>query len=54
VLCVPLSDGERGYGALTLARPAGSGHFGMADVGLVEELGEQAGAGSQGGPEGPA
>jgi serine phosphatase RsbU (regulator of sigma subunit)/PAS domain-containing protein len=41
VLCVPLSDGERGYGALTLARPAGSGHFGMADVGLVEELGEQ-------------
>jgi serine phosphatase RsbU (regulator of sigma subunit)/PAS domain-containing protein len=41
VLCVPLSDGERSYGALTLARPAGPGHFGMADVGLVSELGEQ-------------
>jgi phosphoserine phosphatase RsbU/P len=41
VLCVPLSDGERGYGALTLARPAGHGHFGLADIGLVEELGEQ-------------
>ncbi len=41
VLCVPLSDGERSYGALTLARLAGDGHFGMADVGLVEELGEQ-------------
>ena len=43
VLCVPLSDGERSYGALTLARPAGQGHFGMADLGLVEELGEQLG-----------
>lgn len=43
VLCVPLSDGERSYGALTLARPAGQGHFGIADVGLVEELGEQLG-----------
>jgi sigma-B regulation protein RsbU (phosphoserine phosphatase) len=41
VLCVPLSDGERCYGALTLARPAGHRPFGMADVGLVEELGEQ-------------
>jgi len=41
VLCVPLSDGERSYGALTLARLAGHGPFGMADVGLVEELGEQ-------------
>jgi phosphoserine phosphatase RsbU/P len=41
VLCVPLSDGERNYGVLTLARPAGHGHFGMADVGLIEELGEQ-------------
>jgi serine phosphatase RsbU (regulator of sigma subunit)/PAS domain-containing protein len=41
VLCVPLSDGERSYGVLTLARPAGRGHFGMADVGLVTELGEQ-------------
>jgi serine phosphatase RsbU (regulator of sigma subunit)/PAS domain-containing protein len=41
VLCVPLSDGERSYGALTLARLGGHGHFGMTDVGLVEELGEQ-------------
>ena len=41
VFCVPLWDGERCYGALTLARPAGQGPFGMADVGLVEELGEQ-------------
>ena len=43
VLCVPLTDGDHSYGALTLARPAGHGHFGMADVGLVEELGEQLG-----------
>jgi phosphoserine phosphatase RsbU/P len=41
LLCVPLSDRGRSYGVLTLARPAGQGHFGMADVGLVEELGEQ-------------
>ena len=41
LLCVPLSDGERCYGALTLARPVGQGPFGLADVGLVEELGEQ-------------
>jgi phosphoserine phosphatase RsbU/P len=41
VLSVPLSDGERTYGALTLARRATEGHFEMADLGLVEELGEQ-------------
>lgn len=41
LLCVPLSDGERTYGALTLARHAREGHFDMADLGLVEELGEQ-------------
>jgi serine phosphatase RsbU (regulator of sigma subunit)/PAS domain-containing protein len=41
VLCVPLSDGDRGYGTLTLARPPGQGPFGLADAGLVEELGEQ-------------
>jgi serine phosphatase RsbU (regulator of sigma subunit)/PAS domain-containing protein len=41
LLCVPLSDGERSYGVLTLARQAADGHFAMADVGLVEELGEQ-------------
>jgi serine phosphatase RsbU (regulator of sigma subunit) len=41
VLSVPLSDGEHAYGALTLARWPGHGHFKIADVGLVEELGEQ-------------
>ena len=41
VLCVPLSDGEYTYGTLTLARNASEGHFEMADLGVVEELGEQ-------------
>jgi serine phosphatase RsbU (regulator of sigma subunit)/PAS domain-containing protein len=41
LLCVPLSDGERRYGVLTLAGQAGRGPFLMADVGLIEELGEQ-------------
>lgn len=41
VLSVPLTDGQRAYGALTLARRAGQGHFEMADLGLMEELGEQ-------------
>jgi len=41
VLSVPLSDGERCYGALTLARRPGAGHFEMADLGLLEEIGEQ-------------
>ena len=40
VLAVPLSDGERSYGALTLARRTGAGYFSTADVGLVEEIGE--------------
>lgn len=40
LLCVPLSDGERSYGVLTLAAQAGHGPFVMADVGLVEELAE--------------
>jgi serine phosphatase RsbU (regulator of sigma subunit)/PAS domain-containing protein len=40
LMCVPLSDGERSYGVLTLAAERGQGHFGLADVGLVEELGE--------------
>ena len=40
LLCVPLSDGERSYGVLTLAAQAGQGPFELADVGLVEELGE--------------
>jgi serine phosphatase RsbU (regulator of sigma subunit)/PAS domain-containing protein len=41
VLSVPLSDGERGYGALTLIRRASDGHFGMADSAAAEAVGEQ-------------
>jgi serine phosphatase RsbU (regulator of sigma subunit)/PAS domain-containing protein len=41
VLSVPLSDGERSYGALTLARRPSAGQFEIADLGLVEEIGEQ-------------
>ena len=41
VLSVPVSDGEHCYGALTLARRPGAGHFEMADLGVVEEIGEQ-------------
>jgi serine phosphatase RsbU (regulator of sigma subunit)/PAS domain-containing protein len=41
VLSVPLTDGEHAYGVLTLVRWAGHPHFEIADVGLVEELGEQ-------------
>jgi serine phosphatase RsbU (regulator of sigma subunit)/PAS domain-containing protein len=41
LLSVPVACGDYRYGVLTLARAARHGHFGMADVGLVEELGEQ-------------
>ncbi len=41
VLCVPLSDGERSYGALTLVRRSDERPLEVADLGLVEELGEQ-------------
>jgi serine phosphatase RsbU (regulator of sigma subunit)/PAS domain-containing protein len=41
LLCVPVACGDYRYGALTLARAAGHGPFGMADIGLIEELGEQ-------------
>ena len=40
MLAVPLSDGERSYGTLTLAREADGGYFAVADVGIVEEIGE--------------
>ena len=40
VLSVPLNDGKHTYGVLTLAREADQGPFEMADLGLVEELGE--------------
>jgi len=39
LICVPISDGTTGYGALTLTRLAGTGPFGVADLGLAEELG---------------
>ena len=41
VLSVPLTDGENRYGVLTLVRRAKDGHFKMADLALVAELGEQ-------------
>ncbi|MDQ2812596.1 MAG: SpoIIE family protein phosphatase [Actinomycetota bacterium] len=41
VLSVPLWDGENRYGVLTLVRRARDGHFKLADLALVEELGEQ-------------
>jgi serine phosphatase RsbU (regulator of sigma subunit)/PAS domain-containing protein len=41
LLSVPLTDGEQSYGVLTLARQASERHFEIADLGLVEELGEQ-------------
>ena len=41
VLSVPITDGETRYGVLTLARRSGAGHFEIADLGLVEELGGQ-------------
>ncbi len=41
VLSVPISAGAETYGVLTLARPATAGYFQLADLGLVEELGQQ-------------
>jgi PAS domain S-box-containing protein len=41
VLSVPLSDGQTGYGVLTLVRPARGGRFTMAELGLVQAIGEQ-------------
>ena len=41
VLSVPLSDGEHGYGTLTLARLASDRPFGLAELGLAEEIGEE-------------
>jgi serine phosphatase RsbU (regulator of sigma subunit) len=39
LISVPISDGTTGYGALTLARLADKGPFGVADLALAEELG---------------
>jgi|SRR6266568_1806376 len=41
VMSVPITDGENRYGVLTLAKRTGESHFEIADLGLVEELGEQ-------------
>jgi serine phosphatase RsbU (regulator of sigma subunit)/PAS domain-containing protein len=41
VLSVPLSDGQSGYGTLTLVARASRGQFGLADAGLAESIGEQ-------------
>jgi len=41
VLSVPITDGEKRYGVLTLAKRGGEGHFDNADLCLVSELGEQ-------------
>jgi PAS domain S-box-containing protein len=41
VLSVPLADGEVKYGVLTLARRAADGHFKVADLALMQDLGDQ-------------
>jgi serine phosphatase RsbU (regulator of sigma subunit)/PAS domain-containing protein len=41
VLSVPVGGGKHCYGVLTLARRPSAGHFAMADLGVVEEIGEQ-------------
>ena len=43
LLRVPISDGTTSYGVLTLARQAAEGRFGIAELGLAEELGEHLG-----------
>jgi hypothetical protein len=43
LLSVPISDGETGYGALTLIRQAAEGRFTIADLALATELGEHLG-----------
>ena len=41
VLSVPLSDGQHCYGVATLARRAAGGHFTVAELALLTEIGEQ-------------
>ncbi len=40
VLAVPVFDGPRGYGVLTLIRDAAAGPFRLGDVGLTEQVAE--------------
>jgi serine phosphatase RsbU (regulator of sigma subunit)/PAS domain-containing protein len=41
VLSVPIAEGQRGYGVITLCRGSGEGPFQIADLALAEELGAQ-------------
>jgi serine phosphatase RsbU (regulator of sigma subunit)/PAS domain-containing protein len=43
LISVPIADSTTGYGALTLARQPASGRFGVADLGLAEDLGRHLG-----------
>ena len=43
LLSVPIRDSSTSYGVLTLARQAADGRFGLADLGLVQELGQHLG-----------
>jgi serine phosphatase RsbU (regulator of sigma subunit)/PAS domain-containing protein len=43
LLVVPIRDGGRSYGALTLARGAAAEPFGLADAGIIEQVGENLG-----------
>jgi serine phosphatase RsbU (regulator of sigma subunit)/PAS domain-containing protein len=43
LISVPITDGLTNYGALTLARTSGEGRFGIADLGLAEDLGQHLG-----------
>src|ERR1700722_4600452 len=38
LLAVPIADGSRTFGALTLGRSAGGGYCGLPDVGLAEQI----------------
>jgi PAS domain S-box-containing protein len=39
LVCVPVTDGARHYGVLTLVRRASDGQFGIADLALAQEVG---------------
>ena len=54
VLCTPLTDGERSYGTLTLARRPEAGPFAAADLELVDEVGTAACGRHKGRPDVPA
>jgi serine phosphatase RsbU (regulator of sigma subunit)/PAS domain-containing protein len=43
LLVVPISDETTSYGTLTLARRAGDGRFEIADLALIQEIGEHLG-----------